>query len=335
MQLSQRFLSLSLSVVLIGAVPSVTRAQVAPTPDMTTETPEQLQQLVAPIALYPDALMAQTLAASTHPAQIVKAARWLQQNRGLTGDQLGNAVDQQPWDPSVQALTPFPSVLANLAKNVAWTSELGDAYVNRQADVMNAIQTMRQKAQAAGTLTSNSDQKVTTQGQTIIVEPADPQVVYVPAYDPWTVYGAPFGVWPGYYFYPPEGVFIGAGGIGFFPGIGIGAFGHWGWGWNHWSSDWRHHDVRFDHRSYASRSTVINRNVSRNTINRNVTRNSFGRNAGFNHGAARGSGASHAATGGRSFGGVRGGGFHGGGGGFHGGGGGFHGGGGGHGGGHR
>jgi hypothetical protein len=335
MQLSQRFLSLGLSVVLIGAVPSAMRAQVSATPAMTTETPEQLQQLVAPIALYPDPLMAQILAASTHPAQVVKAARWLQQNPGLSGDQLGKAADQQTWDPSVKALTPFPSVLANMGKNIAWTSELGDAYVNRQADVMNAIQAMRQKAQAAGTLTSNADEKVTAKGQAIVVEPADPEVVYVPVYDPWTVYGAPFGAWPGYYYYPPEGVFIGAGGIGFGAGIGIGAFGHWGWGWHHWSSDWGHRDVRFDHCSYASRSTVINRNVSRTTINRNVTRNNFGRTAGFNHGAVRGFGA-HSATGARSFGGRQGGGFHAGGGGFHGGGGGgFHGGGGHGGGGHR
>jgi hypothetical protein len=253
-------------------------------------------------------------------------------------------------------------------KNIAWTSELGDVYVNQQQDVMNAIQVMRQKAQAAGTLTSNAQEKVTTKGETIILEPADPEVVYVPAYDPWTVYGAPFGVWPGYYYYPPEGVFIGAGGIGFGLGIGIGAFGNWGWGWDHWRSDWRHRDVRFDHHSYVSHSTtVINRNFSRTRVNRNtfnnrnVTRNNFGRNAGVDHARARGFGAPHGSTGrhsgvfngfnhggssrqfssrgSSSFGGMHGGGggFQGGGGGFHGGGGGFHGGGGGShgGGGHR
>jgi hypothetical protein len=179
-----------LSVILIGATPSaVLRAQYPPPPaPAAIETPEQLQQLVAPIALYPDSLVAQILAASTYPTQIVEADRWLQQHPNQNGDQLGQAVDNQPWDPSVKALTLFPSVLANMDKNIAWTSELGDVYVNQQQDVMNAIQVMRQKAQTAGTLSSNAQQKVTTKGQTIIVEPADPELVYVPAYDHWTVW---------------------------------------------------------------------------------------------------------------------------------------------------
>jgi hypothetical protein len=153
------------------------------------QTPEQLQQLVAPIALYPDALVAQILAAATYPDQIVEADRWMQQHTDLKGEQLGQEVDKQPWDPSVKALAEFPSVLANMDKNLSWTSSLGDAYVNQQQDVMDAVQVMRDRADKAGNLKSTSQEKVSKQGQTIVIEPADPQVVYVPEYDPW------LGVW--------------------------------------------------------------------------------------------------------------------------------------------
>ena len=142
------------------------------------QTPAQLQQLVAPIALYPDALVAQILAAATYPDQIVEADRWLQQHADLKGAQLGQEVDKQPWDPSVKALVEFPSVLANMDKNLSWTSSLGDAYVNQQQEVMNAVQVMRDRAQKAGNLKSSSQEKVSNQGQTIVIEPADPEVVY-------------------------------------------------------------------------------------------------------------------------------------------------------------
>ena len=121
----------------------------APAPPYTQGTPEQLQQLVAPIALYPDSLVAQILAASTFPEQVVEADRWVQEHQDLKGDALGQAVDQQPWDPSVKALTAFPSVLGNMDKNLSWTSSLGDAYYNQQQDVMDAVQVMRQRARRA------------------------------------------------------------------------------------------------------------------------------------------------------------------------------------------
>src|SRR5207244_1426908 len=149
----------------------------APAPQ---QSPQELQQLVAPIALYPDELVAEILAASTYPTQIVEAERWVQQNSSLKGAQLASEVDKQSWDPSVKALTQFPSVLANMDKNLSWTSALGDAYFNNQQDVLNAVQVMRERAQAAGTLKTTAQQNVTTQGQTIIIEPANPQVVYVP-----------------------------------------------------------------------------------------------------------------------------------------------------------
>src|SRR2546423_15369203 len=124
---------------------------------------QELQQLVAPIALYPDALVAQILAASTYPDQIVEADRWVQQHANVTGDSLATDVDQQPWDPSIKALTAFSSILANLDKNLSWTSALGDAYFNQQQDVMDAIQSLRARAQAAGNLQSNQQQTVTSQ----------------------------------------------------------------------------------------------------------------------------------------------------------------------------
>jgi hypothetical protein len=314
------------------------------------QTPEQLQQLVAPIALYPDALVAQILAAATYPDQVVEADRWLQQHTDLKGEQLGQEVDKQPWDPSVKALTEFPSVLANMDKNLSWTSSLGDAYVNQQQDVMNAVQVMRDRAEKAGNLKSTSQEKVSKQGQTIVIEPADPQVVYVPEYDPWLVYGEPIGVWPGWYSYP--GLFLAGPGIAFGFGFGIGFFGGFGWGWHHWGYDWHHHDIRFDHHHYESHSRVF--------VNRNHFSHAGGFHgaSGFHGGQARGfaggqhgfagphgeSGTRSGAFSGFNHGGVSrgfsargqssfGGGFHGGSG-FHGGGS-FHGGGGGHGGGHR
>src|SRR5260221_610963 len=192
------------------------------------QAPAQLQQLVAPIALYPDSLVAQILAAATYPDQVVEADRWLQQHTDLKGEQLGQEVDKQPWDPSVKALVEFPSVLANMDKNLSWTSSLGDAYVNQQQEVMNAVQVMRDRADKAGNLKSTSQEKVSKQGQTIVIEPSDPEVVYVPEYDPWLVYGEPIGVWPGWYSYP--GLFLTGPGLAFGFGFGVGFFGGVRWG---------------------------------------------------------------------------------------------------------
>jgi uncharacterized membrane protein YgcG len=223
------------------------------------QTPEQLQQLVAPIALYPDSLVAQILAASTFPEQVVEADRWVQGRPDLKGDALGQAVDQQPWDPSVKALSAFPSVLGNMDKNLSWTSSLGDAYYNQQQDVMDAVQVMRQRAQEAGNLETTEQQTVTTQGSSIVIEPASPEIVYVPAYDPWVVYGGPIAAWPGWYPYP--GIWYGGPYLSFGVGFGIGYFGGYGWGWHHWGSDWHNRVVIHDHERYYSRSnTFYNRN---------------------------------------------------------------------------
>jgi hypothetical protein len=149
------------------------------------QTPEQLQRLVAPIALYPDSLVAQILAASTFPEEVVEADRWVQAHPDLKGEALGQVVDQQPWDPSVKALAAFPSVLGNMDKNLSWTSSLGDAYYNQQQDVMDAAQVMRHKAEAAGALKTTPQEVVQEEGPDIDIVPAAPDVVYVPAYDPW------------------------------------------------------------------------------------------------------------------------------------------------------
>src|SRR5438309_5936898 len=151
-------------------------------PQAAQQSPEQLQQLVAPIALYPDSLIAQILPAATYPDQVVEAGRWMQQHKDLTGDVLAKEVDTQSWDASVKALTQFPAVLANMNQNLAWTSELGDAYVNQQQDLSQAIQTMRAKAKQAGNLNTTPQEKVDTKGQTIVIQPAENNVVYVPQY---------------------------------------------------------------------------------------------------------------------------------------------------------
>ena len=229
-------------------------------PAYETQSPEQLQQLVAPIALYPDSLVAQILAASTFPEEVVEADRWVQSHPDLKGDALAQAVDQEPWDPSVKALAAFPSVLGNMDKNLSWTSSLGDAYYNQQQDVADAIQVMRQKVEQAGNLSSTQQQTVTTQGSTIVIEPAAPDVVYVPAYDPWVVYGPGIVAWPGWYPYP--GIWFGGPHLFFGVGFGIGYFGGYGWGWHHWGYDWHNHYAVYNHERFVSHSTTFyNRNV--------------------------------------------------------------------------
>jgi Protein of unknown function (DUF3300) len=226
-----------------------------PAPPYAQQTPEQLQQLVAPIALYPDSLVAQILAASTFPEQVVEADRFVQAHPDLKGKALGDAVDTQPWDPSVKALTAFPTVLGNMDKNLSWTSSLGDAYYNQQQDVMTAVQQMRQRAQQAGDLKSTPQQTVTTDNSNIEIQPTDTNTVYVPEYDPWAVYGDPILPWPGWYEYP--GIWWGGPYLSFGIGFPIGWWGGFGWGWGYWGFDWYHHYPIYNHGRYFSRSTTF------------------------------------------------------------------------------
>jgi len=211
-------------------------------PQYGTKTPEQLQQLVAPVALYPDSLVAQILSAATFPEQVVEADRWLQTHPNLKGDALAKAVDQQRWDPSVKALTAFPSVLAKMDKDLSWTSTLGDTYYNQPEDVMAAVQVMRKKAQQAGNLKTTQQQVVTTEGSTIIIEPASTEVVYVPEYDATVVY------------YEESDV-------AFVAGVAVGFLVAYEWGWGYWGCDWHHYYSEYHHDRYYSRSTTYyNRN---------------------------------------------------------------------------
>jgi hypothetical protein len=268
-----------LALLALVQFPSdLARAQDAPeraaAPAYAQQSAGQLQQLVAPIALYPDSLVAQILAASSYPEQVVEADRWVQANGNLKGATLAQLADQQPWDPSVKALTAFPSVLGNMDKNLQWTSSLGDAYYNQQQDVMDAIQLMRQRAQQAGNLKSTPQQVVTDQDSSIGIQPANPEVVYVPAYDPWLVYGDPIVAWPGWYDYP--GLWFDGPYLSFGVGFGIGFLGAYDWGCCGWGFDWHHHDVLHNHERYISRSTTF--------YNRgNFYRGDIARGGMFNH----------------------------------------------------
>jgi hypothetical protein len=220
-------------------------AQAAPRPPSA-----QMDQLVAPIALYPDALVGQILAAATYPTEVVEAWRWKQAHSAVQGQQLADVLDLQPWDPSVKALTQFPALLDSMNANLSWTSALGDAYANEPDAVLGAIQVMRQRAQSAGSLQSTSQQTVMAQDQSIAIDPADPDLVYLPAYDPWLVYGDPLAVYPDWVGVP--GIFYDGPDLYFGLGFGVGLFAGAAWGWDHWGFDWHGRRVLHDHAPYAS-----------------------------------------------------------------------------------
>jgi hypothetical protein len=253
------FLIYSTNPVRVWSAPSGTQTGGQATPPSPESQPEyalltadELDSLVAPIALYPDALVAQVLGASTFPYEVVAATLWIKDNSGLTGEALAKAVDQQSWDPAVKALTQFPSVLDDLSKNLAWTSALGEASATQQQDVMAAVQRMRAKALAAGNLKSGSEIKVEQPApQTIVIQPANPQIVYVPVYSPTVVYGAPIVV-PGYYYRGPSVTVVSFGG-----GIVVGASiygGCCGWGWSYWGTNWHSRTVIYNRNIYVGNS---------------------------------------------------------------------------------
>lgn len=221
----------------LALLPAMAQDQPATAAPATVLAPEQLESLVAPIALYPDSLLSQVLVATTYPLEVVEAQQWLAQNGSLTGTALTDAAKQQTWDPSVQALVAFPDVIKRLNSDIRWTTDLGNAFLAQQADVMAAVQRLRAKAKDSGKLTDTPQEKVVTtdqNGQTAIeIQPTDPQVIYVPTYNPGYFWGAgyPMYPWPGLY-YPGIGV-----GWGWGPGINLGFYyggccgwGGWGWG---------------------------------------------------------------------------------------------------------
>jgi hypothetical protein len=205
--------------------------------------PNQLDDLVAPIALYPDPLVSQILVAATYPLELVQALQWLERNPGLNGADLTQAAQQQNWDPSIQALVVFPDLVKRLNQDITWTTNLGNAFLNQQADVMDAVQRMRSKAEQAGKLSSTSQQTVTNttdSGQPVIeIQPANPQVIYLPNYDPAYIWGPPL-------YYPYASWYYPGGYFGFGMGIPIGMYfgGGWGgWGGWGWHPGWGNHSV--------------------------------------------------------------------------------------------
>jgi hypothetical protein len=217
----------------------------------------QLEQLVAPIALYPDALVAQVLAASTYPGQVADADHWRQTQGYASPDQIVVGADVQNWDPSVKALTAFPQVLANMDRNLPWTTDLGNAYYNQPQDVLEAVQVMRRRAQAAGTLQSTPQQAVQYDQGYIQLMPVNPQVVYVPAYDPWTVYGDQVSPYPGFSLFGAVKSFLGSSPINYGLGIAMSAFSHSPWGWLAWGLNWLTQSVLLHQSDYSSQSTTV------------------------------------------------------------------------------
>jgi hypothetical protein len=222
---------------------------------------QQLEQLAAPIALYPDTLLAQVLAAATYPEQVAEADRWVRAQGNVSPYDIAGGADGQAWDPSVKALTAFPQVLGEMARNFAWTTALGNAYYNQPQDLMNAVQVLRQRAQGAGTLQNTPQEAVSYDQGNIELTPANPQVIYVPAYDPWTVYGAPVSPYPGFSLATALGSFFGVAlatpGLWFDAGTAIGPFAHLGWGWLGWGLNWQSHAVLFNHSAYWSHSATV------------------------------------------------------------------------------
>ncbi len=336
LKIAKLFQMMGLIFILVTASSvTLSGAQVPPPSVPDTENPTDpapksasaLQSLVAPIALYPDSLVAQILTAATFPDQIAVADYWVQQNKSLTGRALMQAVDKQSWDASVKALTEFPSVLGNMAKNLAWTSSLGQAYHDQQAAVMTAIQTLRAQAKAKGSLKSNPQVTVVQQSpQVIVIQPANPQVVYVPEYNPAVIYGTPY-VTPGY----SAGDVAAAATIGFGAGIAVGAMmsgggGCCSWGYSSWNCGWHGTAVVYHggayygntawhggyynggyHNSYgynnSDNRSNYNNNYNHNNYNRNVSGNTVNvnrqntQNFNANRSSASNSWAQHSSSG--------------------------------------
>ena len=233
--------------------------QTAPPADQSAPLipPDQLDSLVAPIALYPDPVLAQVLAASTYPLELIQLQQWLAKNKLLNDKALTDAVAKQPWDPSVQAMAALPDVVKRLADDIQWTTDLGNAFLAQQSDLMEAVQRMRKKAQDRGNLKSNEQQtvevKVIESKPVIVVEQANPQVVYVPTYDPVVIYGAPIYPYPPIY-YPPAWYYPAGMAISFGVGVAMGAFWSGGWGWG---CGWGGGDITINRNNNFNRNTNI------------------------------------------------------------------------------
>jgi len=258
------------ALLLLGAPTLSAVAQTAPAaaPDASAPadyTNEQLDALLAPIALYPDQLLTQILMASAYPLQIVEAYRWQQEpaHSQLTGDALATALEAESWDPSVKSLVPFPQVLSTMNDKLDWVQQLGYAVENQESDVLASVQRLRKQAQEAGQLQSNAQQVVSNEGQTIIIAPAQPNVVYVPAYNPTVVYGVwPYPAYPPVYWPPPPGYAL-ASGIAFGVGVAVTA-SLWGWARPAWGYGGYHGNINVNVNRYnninVNRAQIYNSN---------------------------------------------------------------------------
>jgi len=259
-----------LATVLVVVLGTPVCGQDGQAKDEKPLAPEQIEQLVAPIALHPDDLVSQILIASTYPLEVVEAARWVKANKNSKGNSLANTLKSKPWDPSVKSLVNTPDVLDMMDKKLDWTQGLGNAFLADQKAVMEAIQRLRKKATDEGTLKSSKELNVTTEGTTIVIVSTDPEVIYVPVYDPTVVYGTwPYPSYPPYYYYPPywrpvPTPYACAAGIA----IGVA----WGYAWG--SCNWGHCDVDVD----------IDRNIDRN---RNIDRSWYKNKTGLADGRGK------------------------------------------------
>jgi len=280
-----------LLVLLLAAPPWVIAQGTEGTEESKTFKQEELDQMLAPIALYPDDLLTQILMASTYPLEIVQAARWTKQNKDLKGDQLTEALEKQDWDPSVKSLVNFPDVLGRMNENLQWTQTLGDAFLAQQKQVMDTIQMLRKKAEEAGNLKDNPQQKVVKEQETIVIQSANPEVIYVPSYNPAVVYGTWW--WPALPPPPPFFPFFPVatpyayGAMAFGAGIAMGAA--WGYAWGH--ANWHGGDVNIN----ASRNTNINNNINRDKYKNDMKNKGLGEGGQgkWKHDASHRKGASY------------------------------------------
>jgi hypothetical protein len=245
--------------------------QAAPAEQAARIPAEQLDSLVAPIALYPDPMLSQTLVASTYPLEIIQLQQWLEKNKGLKDKALADAVKKQDWDPSIQAMAALPEVVKQMSENIKWTTDLGNAFLAQQGDVMDAVQRMRKKANESGNLKSSEQQKVETKvvesKQVIVIEQANPQVVYVPTYNPTVVYGAPVYPYPPIA-YPPVGYYAAGMAISFGVGMAMGAAWGGGWGYNNnWGGGNNNININ-NNNTFVNNSNRQNVNNRQNASNR-------------------------------------------------------------------
>ena len=265
-------------LVMLLAVPQGTFGQQA---DQQVFKQEELDQILSPIALYPDSLLTQVLMASTYPLEVVEADRWAKKNKDMKGDALAKALEAQPWDPSVKSLVNFPPVLTMMSEKLDWTQKLGDAFLAQQEEVMGTIQNLRKKAEASGNLKTTKEQVVKVEKEVIIIEPASPEVIYVPTYNPTVVYGAwPYPAYPPYPYYPP-GYVAGAA----FMGLAVGAA--WGYAWGH--ANWHGGDVNINY----NQNRNINNNINRDKYKQQAQQRGQGGQGKWQHDASHRGGVSY------------------------------------------